>query len=130
VRLLSGVKPMTAAEALEGIDVRAVVHDLLKNGSRPVKLQTLTVLWDRVYGKPKQEMSVSGGMIHTHTRNPLLASLPKEALEELARKYDEVLAVHAVPVLDVAQDGPHNQIESNSAIEEVEVLSEGEETEK
>ena len=129
-RLLSGVKPMTAAEALEGIDVRAVVHDLLKNGSRPVKLQTLTVLWDRVYGKPKQEMSVSGGMIHTHTRNPLLASLPKEALEELARKYDEVLAVHAVPVLDVAQDGPHNQIESNSAIEEVEVLSEGEETEK
>src|ERR1700751_153721 len=91
-RLLSGVKPMTAAEALEGIDVRAVVHDLLKNGSRPVKLQTLTVLWDRVYGKPKQEMSVSGGMIHTHTRNPLLASLPKEALEELARKYDEVLA--------------------------------------
>jgi hypothetical protein len=33
-RLLSGVKPVTAAEALEGIDVKAVVHDLLKNGSR------------------------------------------------------------------------------------------------
>src|SRR5215472_5707237 len=54
-RLLSGVKPLTAAEALEGIDVKAVVHDLLKNGSRPVKLQTLTVLWDRIYGKPKQD---------------------------------------------------------------------------
>lgn len=27
-RLLNGVKPMTAAEALEGIDVRAIVHDL------------------------------------------------------------------------------------------------------
>ena len=40
-RLLNGVKPMTAAEALEGIDVRAIVHDLLKNGSRPVKLQIL-----------------------------------------------------------------------------------------
>jgi hypothetical protein len=37
------VKPVTAAEALEGIDVQAIVHDLLKNGSRPVKLQTLTV---------------------------------------------------------------------------------------
>jgi hypothetical protein len=51
-RLLSGVKPMTAAEALEGVDVRAIVHDLLRHGSRPVKLQTLTVLWDRIYGKP------------------------------------------------------------------------------
>lgn len=40
-RLLNGVKPMTAAEALEGIDVRAIVHDLLKNGSRPVELQIL-----------------------------------------------------------------------------------------
>lgn len=40
-RLLNGVKPMTAAEALEGIDVCAIVHDLLKNGSRPVKLQIL-----------------------------------------------------------------------------------------
>jgi hypothetical protein len=47
-RLLSGVKPVTAAEALAGIDVQAIVHDLLKNGSRPVKLQTLTVLWDRI----------------------------------------------------------------------------------
>jgi len=64
-RLLSGVKPMTAAEALEGIDVQAIVHDLLKNGSRPVKLQTLTVLWDRVFGKPKQDVSVSGGLLHT-----------------------------------------------------------------
>jgi hypothetical protein len=44
-RLLAGVKPVTAAEALEGIDVRAIVHDLLKNGSRSIKRQTLTVLW-------------------------------------------------------------------------------------
>jgi len=76
---------MTAAQALEGVDVRAIVHDLQKNGSRPVKLQTLTVLCDRIYGKPKQEMSVSGGVLHTHSRDPLLASLPQAALEELAR---------------------------------------------
>jgi hypothetical protein len=78
-RLLSGVKPVTAAEALDGIDVQAIVHDLLKNGSRPVKLQTLTVLWDRIFGKPKQDVSVSGGLLHAHTRDPFLASLPKEA---------------------------------------------------
>src|SRR5215471_17507733 len=68
-RLLSGIKPITAAEALEGIDVRAVVHDLLKNGSRPVKLQTLTVLWDRIYGRPKQDVAISGGLLHAHARD-------------------------------------------------------------
>jgi hypothetical protein len=123
-RLLSGVKPLTAAEALEGIDVRVIVHDLLKNGSRPVKLQTLTVLWDRIYGKPKQEMSVSGGLLHAHTRDPRLTELSTEALEELARKYDEVLAKHALPTLDVASDGPQNQIESNKALEAIDVESE------
>jgi hypothetical protein len=121
-RMLSGVPPMTAAQALEGIDVRAIVHDLLKNGSRPVKLQTLTVLWDRVYGKPKQDVSVSGGLVHAHTRDPFLASLPKEALEALARSYDEVLAKHALPA---PQSGPLNQIESKPAIEAVAVESKG-----
>lgn len=43
-------------------------------------------------GKPKQDVSVSGGLIHAHTRDPFLASLPKEALEQLTRSYDEVLA--------------------------------------
>ena len=58
-RLLAGIKPITAAEAMEGIDVREIVHDLLKNGNRSVKLQTLKVLWDRIYGKPKQDVSVT-----------------------------------------------------------------------
>jgi hypothetical protein len=46
----------------------------------------------------------------------LLASLPKEALEALARSYDEVLARYAKPVLDASQDGPQNQIESKPAV--------------
>ena len=115
-RLLSGVKPVTAAEALEGVDVRAIVHDLLKNGSRPVKLQTLTVLWDRIYGKPKQEIGVSGGLVHAHTRDPRLAAMPKEALEALARAYDETLAKYPMAVLDAPQDAPQNQTESKLAI--------------
>src|SRR5215470_7580353 len=109
-RLLSGVKPLTAAEALEGIDVKAVIHDLLKHGSRPVKLQTLTVLWDRIYGKPKQDVAVSGGLLHAHARDPLLVALPKEALEALARHYDDVLAKYVLPATDAQQDGPGNQI--------------------
>jgi hypothetical protein len=71
-------------------------------------------LWDRIYGKPKQDVSVSGGLVHAHTRDPFLASLPKEALEQLARSYDEVLAKY---IPDTSQDGPQNQIESKPAIE-------------
>jgi hypothetical protein len=58
--------------------------------------------------------SVSGGIVHAHTRDPFLASLPKEALEALARTYDELLAKH---VQNASQDGPQNQIESKLAIE-------------
>ena len=95
--------------------MKAVIHDLLKNGSRPVKLQTLTVLWDRIYGKPKQDVAVSGGLLHAHARDPLLVALPKEALEALARHYDDVLARYVLPATDAQQDGPGNQIESKLA---------------
>jgi hypothetical protein len=113
-RVLAGVKAKTAADILAGIDSQALVDDLLKNGSKQIKWQVLTALWDRVYGKPKQDVSVSGGIVHAHTRDPFLASLPKEALEALARTYDELLAKH---IPNDAQDGPHNQVNSSTAIE-------------
>jgi hypothetical protein len=62
-------------------------------------------------------VSVSGGLVHAHVRDPHLALLPKEALEALARSYDEVLAKYAKPVLDASQDGPQNQVNSSLAIE-------------
>ncbi len=116
-RLASVLKPMTAVEILQQVDVPGVFRDIFKNGSRPLKLQAVNALWDRALGKPKQDVSVSGGLLHTHTRDPFLASLPKEALEALSRSYDEVLAKYATPVLDVAQDGPQNQVKSSTAIE-------------
>jgi hypothetical protein len=51
-------------------------------------------------------------------RDPFLVSLPKEALEQLARSYDEVIAKYGS---NASQDGPHNQIESKPAIEATEV---------
>jgi hypothetical protein len=120
-RLLSGVKAKTAADILSKIDTEALVDDLLKNGSRQLKWEVLTALWERVYGKPKQDVSVSGGIVHAHTRDPFLASLPQAALEALARTYDEILAKH---VQQTAQDVPGNQIESKPAIEMVPVESE------
>jgi hypothetical protein len=74
-------------------------------------------LWDRVFGKPKQDVSVSGGLVHAHTRDPFLATL--------ARSYDEVLAKD---VQNSAQQRPHNQIESKPAIEAEVVHSVAKET--
>jgi len=68
-----------------------VIQGLLKSKRKVVRLQTLSFIFDRVQGKPKQDVSVSGGMPHVHARDPLLASLPKEALEALAHAFDEVL---------------------------------------
>jgi hypothetical protein len=120
-RLASVLKPMSAAEILQQVDVPGVFRDIFKNGSRPLKLQAVNALWDRALGKPKQDMSVSGGVLHVHTRDPRLTDLPKEAVEALARSYDEVLAKYSIPVLDIAQDGPHNQVDSSCAIEATDV---------
>jgi hypothetical protein len=67
-----------------------------------------------------QALEVSGGLLHAHTayRDPKLAALSQEELQAL----DALTRKLALP----APDGPQNQIESNAAIEEFEVLSEGE----
>jgi len=92
--------------------VGGTVRALLKHPSANIRLQTLNFVFDRMLGKPKQEVGISGSLVHTHTRDPRLATLPNEALEALARAYDDVLAQYTPTVLDVAQDGPQNQIES------------------
>jgi len=114
--LLKGVSRTTILAAVENVDIGAVIIGLLKSKREQTRIEALHFIFDRVMGKPKQDLSVSGGLIHTHVRDPLLSSLPKEALEALARSYDDVMTKYATPVLDVAQDGPHNQIESKPAI--------------
>jgi hypothetical protein len=123
-RLAARLTPATAGEVLSEIDVMAIYRDIFKNGSRTLKAQCVKDLWDRHWGKPKQDVNVAGGIVHAHVRDPLLAMLPKEALEALAQSHDEVLAKYAKPVLDASQDGPHNQIESKPAIE-AEVVTDG-----
>jgi hypothetical protein len=122
-RLAARLSPETAGEILTETDVAAIYRDIFKKGSRTLKAQCIKDLWDRHFGKPKQEIGVSGGLVHAHTRDPRLATLSNEALAELADAYDHVLAKHAVPVLDVAQDGLQNQIESKPRIEAAEVDS-------
>ena len=76
---------------------------------------------DRRDGKARQAVSVTGGLVHAHTayRDPKLASLSAEELEQL----DSLSRKLALP----APDGPQNQIE-NTAIEEAEVVSEAAES--
>jgi len=115
--LPKGVSRTTILAAVENIDVGSVIIGLLKSKREQTRLEALHFVFDRLMGKPKQDIGVSGGIVHSHIRDPFLAALPKEALEELASAYDKVLSKHAQPVLDVSQDGPQNQIESKPVIE-------------
>jgi hypothetical protein len=99
--LLKGVTRETILAACENVDVGAVIIGLLRSKREQSRIEALHFIFDRVMGKPKQHLSVSGGLVHTHVRDPFLASLPKEALEALARSYDDVLEKYAVPVLDI-----------------------------
>jgi hypothetical protein len=121
--LLKGVSRTTILAAVENVDVGSIITGLLHSKREQTRLEALHFVFDRIIGKPKQDLTLSGGVVHAHTRDPFLASLPKEALEALSRSYDEVLAKYSMPVLDVVQDGPHNQIESKPAIEAMEVES-------
>ncbi len=119
--LLKGVSRTTILAAVENVDVGEIIIGLLKSKREQTRLEALHFIFDRVMGKPKQDLSVSGGIVHAHTRDPFLAALPKEALEALSRSYDEVLAKYSTPVLEVAQDGPHNQTKSDAATNAIDV---------
>jgi len=108
--LLKGVTRDTIIQAVESVDVQAVILGLLRSKKEIIRLQTLNFIFDRIQGKPKQDVSVSGGLVHARVRDPRLAALPKEALEALARAYDEILVKH---LPDAPPDAPQNQMESN-----------------
>src|SRR6516164_1284367 len=105
-RLAARLTPATAGEVLSEIDVMAIYKDIFKNGSRTLKAQCVKDLWDRHFGKPKQDVNVAGGIVHAHARDPFLAALPKEALEDMRRAFDDIASKYAL------QDGPGNQSES------------------
>jgi hypothetical protein len=51
-----------------------------RDRSEIIWLQTLHFIYDRILGKPKQDVNVSGGFVHAHVRDPLLLRVaPKTA---------------------------------------------------
>ena len=81
---------LSLAGSLAG--VRLIVHDLPKNGSRPVRLQTLTVSGDRIYPKPKREVDISGQLQETHRQDPLTSLQKLPSLHKSLNKNEPTLS--------------------------------------
>jgi hypothetical protein len=119
-----GTTRTTLLHALENVDpklVGAKITKLLQSKREIIWLQTLNFIYDRILGKPKQDVSVSGAFIHAEVRDPVLLGWPTEALARLAGRYDEAYReVVREFGLDAAQNAPENQErikESNPVIE-------------
>jgi hypothetical protein len=103
---------------LASIDVEAVAKDIFAGGSRHLKFQMPIALSDRVYGRPAQNVSLSGGLVHAHTAWRPLANLSDDEvqlLESITKKLGSKPDLNALP------NGPGNQTESKPAIEAVSV---------
>ena len=60
-RLLKGIHRDTILAAVQEIDVGGVIQSLLKSKREVIRLQTLSFIFDRVQGKPKQDIGIPGG---------------------------------------------------------------------
>jgi hypothetical protein len=113
-RLLKGFSRETIARAAADIDVGTVIIGLLKAKSERTRLETLAFLRDTLYGRPAQNVSLSGAVVHAHGLWRPLENLSDEEmllLDSITKK------LNPPAVLNASQDGPHNQIESKPAIE-------------
>lgn len=126
--MLKGTSRATLLQALENVDPELVarkIEKLLQSKREVVQLQVLNFIYDRMLGKPKQDVNVSGAFIHAEVRDPSLLGWPKEALAKLGVRYDEAYSETVREFgLDAAQNGPGFQDKSTTAIEAEVVESE------
>ena len=95
-----------------------VVTSLLKSKREKTRLETLIFVRDTLIGRPAQNVSLSGGVLHAHAAWRPLASLSDDEMEML----DKLTKKLAGPVLHASPNAPQNHTESNTAIE-AEVLA-------
>ena len=120
-RLLRGFSRDAILEAAGNIDVGAVITSLLKSKREKTRLETLVFVRDSVLGRPAQNLNVSGGLMHAHTAWRPLSTLSDAEIEQLDAISKKLLVP---PGQNASQNGLHNQKESNTAIEAVEVEAE------
>jgi hypothetical protein len=116
-RLLKGFSRDAILEAAGNIDVGAVITGLLKSKREKTRLETLVFVRDSVLGRPAQSLNVSGGLMHAHTAWRPLSTLSDAEIEQLDAISKKLLVA---PGHNASQYGPHNQIESRTAIEALE----------
>jgi len=119
--LLKGFSREAILQAVENVDIGAIVVGLLKSKREKTRLETLIFYRDTFIGRPAQNVQLSGGVLHAHTVWRPLASLSDEEVQLL----DGITKKLTAPaVSNASPDAPHNQIESNTAIEAEVVESE------
>jgi hypothetical protein len=114
--LLKGFSREAIAEGAARVDVGAIIARLLKSKREKTVLETLAFVRDTTMGRPAQNVSLSGGLVHAHTAWRPLADLSDDEVQMLDT-ITKKLSSPARPVLDASPTGPHNQIESKPAIE-------------
>lgn len=112
-RLLKAFSHRAIAEAVATVDVGAVVTGLLRSKREKIRLETLAFLRDTLVGRPAQNVSISGGMLHAHTIWRPLESLTDEEI----RLLDTITKKLTAPVSSASPDTPGIQTESKPAIE-------------
>jgi len=113
-RLLKGFTRENIALAVQDIDVVELIAGLLKAKSERTRLETMAFLRDTLYGRPAQNVSLSGAVVHAHGLwRPLenLTDAEVQLLDSITKKLNPPATLDALP------DGPHNQTKSNTAIE-------------
>jgi hypothetical protein len=59
-RLLKGISREAIAEAVATVDVGGIIIGLLKSRRERTRIETLVFVWDRLYGRPAQNVQLSG----------------------------------------------------------------------
>jgi hypothetical protein len=114
-RLLKGFSHGAIAEAVATVDCGAVIVGLLRSKREKMRLETLAFIRDTLIGRPSQNVSLSGGVVHAHTVWRPLASLTDEEVKLL----DTITNKLTAPVSNASPNAPQNQTESKPAIEVV-----------
>jgi hypothetical protein len=91
--LLKGTTRGTLLQALENVPpelVAAKINKLLQSKKEIIWLQTLNFIYDRILGKPKQDVSVSGAFIHAQVSRSTAVRMaqrgPGEASQQVRRR--------------------------------------------
>jgi hypothetical protein len=118
--LLKGFSREAIAEGAARVDVGAIIARLLKSKREKTVLETLAFVRDTTMGRPAQNVSLSGGVLHAHTVWRPLSALNDEEIALL----DKLTKKLSAPASNASPDAHQNQIESKPALEAVPMASE------